>query len=521
MNRTGVLAVLALASLALLLRWPALDRRPMHNDEAVNAVKFGQLWESGRYRYDPNEHHGPSLYFATLAWCKLTGAPRDLNQLDEARLRLMTVFFGVTLVLLLPLVRDGLGRQGMLWAGLFTAVSPAMVFYSRYYIHEVLLVCFTFLVLAAGWRWWRTPKVGWALVAGSALGLMAATKETYVISLASLGVALLGNHFWNRRIDASAAPQPLRKVNWRHGTLAAGMAAIVLVLFFTSFFTNAAGLADSLKTFLPWMKRAGGDTPHQNPWYFFLQRLLWFHPAKGPAWTEGFLLMLACVAAVAGFWRRGLGDSNANLLRILALYTGIQAMAYSVIPYKTPWCLLSFWHSTVLLAGVGAAIIASRARTRAGSFAWHGLLILGSAHLGWEAWQLNQTFAADRRNPYVYAHTSPDTLNLIGKVNAIARAHPDGNRVLVKVISADGDYWPLPWYLRKFDRIGYWEAIPPAPYAPIMVVSSGLNAALDEKQTHLMTGYFELRPQVFLELYVEKKLWERYLELNPPKPDPE
>jgi hypothetical protein len=52
-----------------------------------------------------------------------------------------------------------------------------------------------------------------------------------------------------------------------------------------------------------------------------------------------------------------------------------------------------------------------------------------------------------------------------------------------------------------------------------MIVSASLHAGLDEKKTHVMVGYFQLRPQVFLELYVELKLWQAYLAKNPPKPD--
>ena len=51
---------------ALLLRWPDLNHRPLHNDEAVNAIKFKDLWEQGRYAYDPEEYHGPTLYYLTL-----------------------------------------------------------------------------------------------------------------------------------------------------------------------------------------------------------------------------------------------------------------------------------------------------------------------------------------------------------------------------------------------------------------------------------------------------------------------
>ena len=57
--------VVLLAGLALILWSWSLGQRPMHNDEAVNGIKFGQLWDHGGYQYDPNEHHGPALYYAT------------------------------------------------------------------------------------------------------------------------------------------------------------------------------------------------------------------------------------------------------------------------------------------------------------------------------------------------------------------------------------------------------------------------------------------------------------------------
>src|ERR1039457_5383923 len=89
-----------------ILRWPDLSVRPRHNDEAVNAIKFRELMEQGNYRYDPNEYHGPTLYYFTLAWTKITGAT-DFAKLSEARFRGLTVLFGVGLILLLPLVVDG------------------------------------------------------------------------------------------------------------------------------------------------------------------------------------------------------------------------------------------------------------------------------------------------------------------------------------------------------------------------------------------------------------------------------
>jgi uncharacterized protein (TIGR03663 family) len=523
MTRRRILLGLLLAViLAVALRGPRLGERPMHNDEAVNGIKFGQLWDArlanlyGPFKYDPNEHHGPSLFYFTFALAKLTGAP-DISHFSEARLRSVDVLFGLGLILLLPLIADGLGRAPALWAGFLTAVSPAMVFYSRYYIHEMLLVFFSFLALAAGWRYWRSRKPAWALLAGAGLGLMQATKETFVITLAAAMLALALNGAWNRWLDASGLPVKAPPLDFRH--LAAGLAvwlALALVLF-SSFFTNAQGPLDSIRTYGGWLGRAGGSSPHIYPWTFYFHRLLWFQAHKGPVWSEAIIAALALAGAASGFSRQRLGDANAGFIRFLALYTFALTGAYCLISYKTPWCLLGFWHGMILLAGAGAVALVGSLRGRVLRMAATVLLVAGVAHLGWQARRASVSFASDPRNPYVFAHTSADCLRLVDKVKALAQAGPLGPQMLVKVIAPDHDYWPLPWYLRDFGRLAWSDALPPDPYAPVMIVSASFHAGLDESKTHLMVGYFQLRPQVFFELYVQLDLWRAYLEKNPPR----
>ena len=62
------IALLTLA--AFWLRGRDLAGRPMHSDEANQAVKAGELLETGHYAFDPHDHHGPVLYYAALpvAW---------------------------------------------------------------------------------------------------------------------------------------------------------------------------------------------------------------------------------------------------------------------------------------------------------------------------------------------------------------------------------------------------------------------------------------------------------------------
>ena len=514
MTRLLTLVLLLAAGAALALRWPHLDQRPMHNDEAVNAIKFGQLWNHEGYRYDPNEHHGPSLIYATFALEWLTGAS-DLDHFTDSRLRFVIVLFGLALLLPLALLPDALGRTGVIWAAVFTAVSPALVFYSRYFIHEMLLVFFTVVAMASGWRYWRTRKLGWILSAGAGLGLMASTKETFVISLAAAALALGLNQVWNHVLDASGPPVKAPPFNIWHLAAGLGVCLAVALLLFSSFLTNLSGPLDSIRTYLPWANRAAGESPHVHAWYFYLQRLLFFHVAPGPTWTEALIFVLALIGGIAGFRRRRLSGANASFVRFLAIYTFLLTAFYSLLAYKTPWCLLSFWQAAILLAGVGAAVVLRTVATRARRGIVTGLLLIGATHLAWEAWSADTTYAADPRNPFVYAQTSPDLLNLVKQVEALTAVDPRGHNLVLKVIAPEGDYWPLPWYLRRFKQAGWWDHLPEDPYAPIMIVSANLHAGLDEKKTHLMVGYYQLRPQLFLELYVQLDLWKEWLAHRP------
>jgi hypothetical protein len=141
--------------------------------------------------------------------------------------------------------------------------------------------------------------------------------------------------------------------------------------------------------------------------------------------------------------------------------------------------------------------------------------------LSWQAWRASFVYPADRRNPYVYAQTVPDLLSLVQRTEGIARVAPAGYDTIVKIIAPNSDYWPLPWYLRRFRHLGWYEILPDDPFAPIVVVSSKLDAQLDEKSGRkwIMVGLFELRPGNFFELYVELELWKKYVETLPRERD--
>ena len=105
-------------------------------------------------------------------------------------------------------------------------------------------------------------------------------------------------------------------------------------------------------------------------------------------------------------------------------------------------------------------------------------------------------------------------------IEGLEQASPAGYDTVIEVMSPES-YWPLPWYLRRFKQTGFWDKIPAQPLAPIMIVSTALHADFDDRpeKTHLMAGYFELRPNVFFELYVRLDLWSRYIKTLPREAD--
>ncbi len=116
----------------------------------------------------------------------------------------------------------------------------------------------------------------------------------------------------------------------------------------------------------------------------------------------------------------------------------------------------------------------------------------------------------------------------------MARAHPDGYNMHIQVICPEHDYWPLPWYLRRFekDTIDWWDnVVDGTASAPLIIASPEVEAALtnklyaltpvQERQMYLFLFdepyYVWLRPKVKLLGFVRKDLWDAYYV----SPDPE
>ena len=514
--------LLLVAALAAAFRLPRLSERPMHADEAVQAARARDLWKEGRYVYDPDEYHGPTMQYATLPRLWISGLD-DFADTTKATYRIVPVTFGIGAVVLLWLLADALGRPAVVCAGVFLAISPAMVFYSRYYIHEMLLVFFTLAALGTVWRYLQSGRLRWCLTAGACVGLMQATKETSVVAYLAAVVGLVSTVLWRRLLREDAGEHDslqslLKTVANSAWHWVAGLAAAVLVagLLLSSLLTNPRGPVDGIRTYLPWLKRAAGNSTHIHDWYYHLQILAWWRLDDGPRWSEGIILTLAALGFLAALLpkRTFLPGARASFVRWLGFYTLSLIAIYGAVPYKTPWCLVQFLLGMILLAGVGAVTLVRWVPT----WPLKGVITLGLAaalgQLGWQSYLANFEFQADRGNPYVYVDTRPKFEDLADQVDALAEAWQDRGDFSVTVIWQDEYYWPLPWYLRRYGPIRRSDHVPDLPAPAVIVASAELNPELAGKldDTHQMPSFYEMRRNVFAVLWVRKDVWKAHLQ---------
>jgi uncharacterized protein (TIGR03663 family) len=392
-------------------------------------------------------------------------------------------------------------------AALLAALSPVLVYYSRFYIQESAFVFFTTGFLVSLGRYVERPGVRWGLLSGAFAGLAYSTKETSVIVIGSAVAACF----------VAAGAGRIRELLRERRPLVLGVLAglVVAFLFFSSFLVNPFGIAESILAFTTYVERGVDPARHVHPWNYYLGLLAWSR-SGGLLWSEALVLFLSAAGALYAL----AGPQDSFWARYVLVFSVLCAAIFSALPYKTPWNLLPFYAGFILLAGHGADGLLRVARYPAARAALMVVMLIAGVQLGLQSWRASFRYPADSRNPYAYAQTVPDFLRLVERVRDLAALHPDGSAMLVKVFAGPYEQWPLPWYLRDMTRVGYWTgtdgagtdgAGTPAD-APVVVASQENSAALEAALgDRYVPEFYGLRQDVLLTLYIERSLWESFL----------
>lgn len=506
---------------AAFLRLYDYALKPLHHDEGVNGFFLARLVREGVYQYDPQNYHGPTLYYFALLTTKLFG-------LNTFAIRLVPALFGLGTVWLILCLRPQLGALGALSAAALLAVSPGAVYLSRYFIHESQFLFFTLGIVVAALRFYEEAEPVYLLLASASAALLFATKETAIISAGVLFIALVmtdfylapkGIHAWLRKLadvepteEEERRPRRGRKNQARAEAVsevggrglerfggvsrfallslsAVACFLLVNVLFYSSFFTYSKGVTDAIGTFKFWTKT--GKSAHVHEWYTYL-RWLWQEEAP--------LLVLGAAGAVLSAL---LGRNR------FAFFAGLWAVgitaAYSLVPYKTPWLTLNLIVPLAIISGYTVSVIYRWDESIFTALATSVVLGAALTICGYQMVALNFYHYDDDTYPYVYAHTQREVLQLVDEINRLATRAGTGKETTIAVASPD--YWPLPWYLRDYKRVGYHGQL--VVSGENLVIGAASQEESLQLQTTLGDNYrridsYPLRPGVILVLYARR-----------------
>jgi uncharacterized protein (TIGR03663 family) len=509
-----------IVGLAVFLRFFLLGIKPPHFDEGINGWFVDQTLRNGFYKYDPTNYHGPLHFYALLLSQTLFG--RNL-----IALRLPVVLVSIACVWLTLKFERFVGRAVSRLAALAMAVSPGFVFYGRYSIHEVWILFFTMLLFFGLFGLWKFGNANYLWSAGMGITGMILSKETYILHVACAIIALpicAITNYLSPIEDRRRAKQ-----TWTYVDLAVviGAGIALIVFFYTGTFFHWNGLKGLYQAYAPWFETGSKGHGHEKAWYYWLALISRYE-------LPVLAGLLVCLFAL---------QFKTLSLRYLAIYGVGTVMAYSIVKYKTPWCIISFiwpflftfgalstlaplrfkpvtyrWFALVLFGLLGYTIfyVVTSDWTTTWDHIWPYWFILGMGvllavlidrvtaeivaallvlwSLGHCIW-LNYFRCSTDTEPYVYVQTYNDVFKFTDPIMRLAHVDPRAYQLVGHIIRASP--YPLPWIFGDFGRVGYYEKdnMPDKLDGDFLLVQQDKIAAVEKKlQDSYYTMPVTLRP---------------------------
>ncbi|NMB79663.1 MAG: TIGR03663 family protein [Methanomicrobiales archaeon] len=442
---------------AILVRFWQMDLKLLHHDEAIHSWFSYELLTTGAWKYDPS-YHGPFLYYVTAGMFAAFGS-------SDLVARILPCMFGT---LLIPLVYcvyrlDYLTKNQTLLASLFIALSPDMIYFSRFLRHDIFMLFFTFLMLVALLYYVERSQTRFAIIAAIAMaGALSCKEEMPVIIL--IFASFFAIAFWR-----GSFPLPL---TWKRDLL---LSVLIVIGMMSILYSGFGGHPDTLVgqnfgitkegsfnfdiTTTGWyqaidhwtdmhkQQRLGGPWFYYVPLYLLYELPIFILAMFGTVQflVKGIDFRLVLMRLKLYLRYRNSPIPPGDLARIsitqlqspprvhtksdeffrLCIYWMILTMAfYAYVGEKVPWllipqllpmCIVAVyqlnWQKT-LIALVGCIFLVV--------MAWHVAFV-----------------PADINEPIVQVQNSEDLRTVMQLMDGTDR-----------IVIASKDYWPLPWYYR-------------------------------------------------------------------------
>ena len=443
--------------IAFIIRFWQLDLKLLHHDEAIHAWFSYELLTRGAWSYDPS-YHGPFLYFVTAGMFSLLGD-------SDLVARILPALFGF---LLIPLVwciwRIGyIDKQQTILAALLLALSPNMVYFSRFLRHDIFMLFFTFLLLVAILYYFEYGQTRYAIIGAIATaGALSCKEEMPVILLIFASFFIFALYRGKFRLPPG----------WRYD-LALGafiVIAIMSILYSAfgahidtlvgqNFALNTTGWYKAIEhwTAMHNQQRLGGPLYFYIPLYFLYELPIFVLAIIGTLQFLGKGLDLPLIirrlknrikyygsatptaelAAISLQQLKNKGPvySKSDEFFRFCVYWMIMVMAfYAVVGEKVPWLIIP-----QLLPMCFVAVY---------KLSWQKIVfaIVGCLFLVVMTWHV-AFIPVDINEPIVQVQNSEDLREVMRLIDASDH-----------IVVASKNYWPLPWYYRgeRWNKIKFY-----------------------------------------------------------------
>ena len=480
----SVVALIVLFGLIALLRFFSLDARTIHIDEGM-ALRYAHMMLNGEWRYNPFNSHGPIFFYLGSVIYSLFG-----DSIVHARAVMSSISIVWLLVLLWgywPLLKTP-GRL-LLVAGL--GFSSGMTYFARNLILEHIFIFFTVSALLAAELWvQRRDKNAPALFVILCI-LMYVTKETALLTWAAwfgASVIMLINP---KRLSL------LTDIPWKSVVIGLVVGLFMYTMLFTLFFDDPGAFVKSILGPFRWYERS--QTFHVRPAQYFFN-LLWMN--EFPLFF-GALLLGGLLTARKKWTPR---------LKFFALWTVFVTTTYSLVQYKTPWLVPNFILPMGLFVAFAFDALLQRKEKLRVLLITILTLLLSAGFIN--AW-LDSVGHPDRRKTYDYAYLQSDHnlrrfIQTLEDLNMLYEG--DKPMPLQKIGKPDELLYVLTKPYRAYE--------PHEPFKPNLPVyinylhsDEKMREMLEPSEKKYIRSFYLYMPDwnVIVDLFVEEKLWNRYL----------
>ena len=436
-----VAAYAALVLVAFLLRVWDVGGRAMHHDESLHAFYAWKFFVGQGYSYDPLMH-GPLQFEVVPLFYLIFGD-------SETSARLLAVLLGTTLVALPFFLRSYLTRPGALLTALMLAISPSLVYFSRFIRDDIYLACFSLLLFLCLVKYLEAQRPRYLYLAAAAAALALGSMEAAYITFFIFGTFLLfqalKEYLGERTGPVLRAVKATSLDTW---LTAASIFVVVTVLMYSTFFTNPDGIWDSHHSLTSPLRQdiLGGLTYWKlqhtvqrggQPWFYYLLVLPLY---------EQLALVFGIAGGVYAILRRSL------VTTFLVWWALMSFGLYSWAGEKMPWLTIHITVPLILLAGLALGKVLQSGRTwlMAGSTGLFTLLLILETH---STFVLNYIDGANPTELLIYVQTSPDVPRVVHEIAAISQRETHGTALPIGLDNVDVGGWPFTWYLRDYPNV--------------------------------------------------------------------